>query len=100
MLFRSRYEWTPIFFREISVIGSNAYGAEPFEGERQHGFTYYLSLCAAGRVDPTPMITHRYPLAGYSEAFVAARAKVSRRAVKVIFDFRGDHARGGTYGRG
>jgi len=81
-----RYEWTPIFFREVSVIGSNAYGAEPFEGEREHGFAYYLSLCAAGRVDPTPMITHRFPLAQYREAFVAAHAKVSRRAVKVIFD--------------
>ena len=83
-----RYEWTPIFFREVTVIGSNAYGAETFEGERQHGFAYYLSLCAAGRVDPTPMITHRYPLARYREAFVAAHAKVSRRAVKVIFDLR------------
>ncbi len=84
-----RYEWTPIFFREVSVIGSNAYGAEAFEGERQHGFAYYLSLCAAGRVEPTPMITHRFPLARYREAFVAARAKVSKRAVKVLFDFRG-----------
>jgi threonine dehydrogenase-like Zn-dependent dehydrogenase len=83
-----RYEWTPIFFREVSVIGSNAYGAETFEGERQHGFAYYLSLCAAGRVDPTPMITHRFPLASYREAFVAAHAKASRAAVKVIFDFR------------
>ena len=23
-----RYEWTPIFFREVTVIGSNAYGVE------------------------------------------------------------------------
>jgi threonine dehydrogenase-like Zn-dependent dehydrogenase len=83
-----RYEWTPIFFREVSVIGSNAYGAEIFEGERQHGFAYYLSLCAAGRVDPTPMITHRYALSQYREAFVAAHVKPPRRAVKVIFDLR------------
>ena len=91
-----RYEWTPIFFREVSVIGSNAYGAEPFEGERQHGFTYYLSLCAAGRVDPTRMITHRFPLSDYRAAFVAARAKVSRGAVKVIFDFRPEGVRDST----
>jgi threonine dehydrogenase-like Zn-dependent dehydrogenase len=82
-----RYEWTPIFFREVSVIGSNAYGAETFDGQREHGFAYYLKLCAAGRVDPTPMITHRFPLSQYRAAFVAAHAKVSRRAVKVIFEF-------------
>jgi threonine dehydrogenase-like Zn-dependent dehydrogenase len=83
-----RYEWTPIFFREVTVIGSNAYGAETFEGERQHAFAYYLSLCAAKRIDVTPMITHRFPLARYRDAFVAARAKRSKRAVKVIFDLR------------
>ena len=83
-----RYEWTPIFFREVTVIGSNAYGAETFDGKREHGFSYYLSLCAAGRVDVTPMITHRFPLARYREAFVAAHVKAPHRAVKVIFEFR------------
>jgi threonine dehydrogenase-like Zn-dependent dehydrogenase len=83
-----RYEWTPIFFREVSVIGSNAYGVEEFDGERQHGFQYYLDLCASGRVDPTPMITHRFPLDRYRDAFVTARDKEPRQSVKVIFDFR------------
>jgi threonine dehydrogenase-like Zn-dependent dehydrogenase len=80
-----RYEWTPIFFREVTVIGSNAYGVEELGGERQHGFRYYLKLCAEGRLDPTPMITHRFPLARYREAFVAARAKKAHAAVKIVF---------------
>jgi threonine dehydrogenase-like Zn-dependent dehydrogenase len=80
-----RYEWTPIFFREVTIIGSNAYGVEDIEGERQHGFSYYLKLCADGRVDPTSMITHRFPLARYREAFVAARVKRAHKAVKVVF---------------
>jgi threonine dehydrogenase-like Zn-dependent dehydrogenase len=80
-----RYEWTPIFFREVTVIGSNAYGVEELEGTRQHGFSYFLSLCAAGRLDPTTMITHRFPLARYRDAFVAAREKKAHRAVKVVF---------------
>jgi threonine dehydrogenase-like Zn-dependent dehydrogenase len=84
-----RYEWTPIFFREVSVIGSNAYGVETFEGAgRMHGFEHYLALCAKRALDPTAMITHRFPLAGYRDAFVAARAKRKHGAVKVMFDFR------------
>ena len=87
-----RYEWTPIFFREVSVIGSNAYGVEEFEGKREHGYEYYLRLCAEKRVDVTPMITHWYPLDGYREAFVAGRDKARRQSVKVMFDFEGKGA--------
>jgi threonine dehydrogenase-like Zn-dependent dehydrogenase len=80
-----RYEWTPIFFREVTVIGSNAYGVEELDGERQHGFRYYLRLCAEGRLDPTRMITHRFPLGAYQDAFIAAREKKKHGAVKVVF---------------
>jgi threonine dehydrogenase-like Zn-dependent dehydrogenase len=80
-----RYEWTPIFFREVTIIGSNAYGVEELDGGRQHGFAYYLKLCADGRLDPTAMITHRFPLARYREAFVAAREKKAHHAAKVVF---------------
>ena len=29
-----RFEWTPLYFKEIAVIGSNAFGVEEFEGRR------------------------------------------------------------------
>ncbi len=80
-----RYEWTPIFFREISVIGSNAYGIEDFDTGRMHGFTHYLELCASKRLDPTKMVTHRFPLEAYREAFVTARDKLRHASVKVVF---------------
>lgn len=83
-----RYEWTPIFFREVTVIGSNAYGVETFDEGRMHGFEHYLGHCKNGLLDPTPMITHRFPLERYREAFVAARDKRRHGAVKVVFDFR------------
>jgi len=86
-----RYEWTPIFFREVTVIGSNAYGVERFDGDRpMHGFEHYLGLCASGRLDPTRMITHRFPLESYRQAFVTARDKRPHSAVKVVFSHRAD----------
>src|SRR6202008_1483583 len=29
-----RFEWTPLYFKEIHLIGSNAFGEEDFEGRR------------------------------------------------------------------
>lgn len=32
----ARFEWTPLYFKEIEVIGSNAFEIETFEGQRLH----------------------------------------------------------------
>ena len=44
-----RWESTPIYFKEITIAGSNAFGMEDFEGRRQHAIAHYL---AAGRRGP------------------------------------------------
>ena len=59
-----RWEWTPVYFKELSIIGSNAFAMEEFEGVRRHAIEHYLALVQAGRIDLTGMVTHRYPLAG------------------------------------
>ena len=41
-----RFEWTPLYFKEIAVIGSNAFGVEEFEGRRRHSMEIYLDLVA------------------------------------------------------
>jgi threonine dehydrogenase-like Zn-dependent dehydrogenase len=86
----ARFEWTPLYFKEVSLIGSSGYGIERFEGEARHGFDVFLDLVAAGRIDPTPMISHKLPLPSYKEAFVVAKDKRRHRSVKVLFDFAGD----------
>src|SRR5271156_3977165 len=57
-----RWEWTPIYFKELSIVGSNAFALEELDGVRQHAISHYLDLVAEGRVDITPMLTHRYDL--------------------------------------
>ena len=57
-----RWEWSPLYFKEISWVGSNAFGIEEVEGVRQHGIEHYLDLVAAGRVDLTGMLTHTFAL--------------------------------------
>ena len=55
-----RWESTPIYFKEITIAGSNAFGMEDFEGRRQHAIAHYLQLVDDGRLDITPMLTHRF----------------------------------------
>lgn len=84
-----RFEWTPLYSKEVSILGSSGYGLETFEGKRAHAIEHYLALLEAGRVTPTGVLTHRFPLADYKEAFLTARARGDGAAIKVAFDFRG-----------
>jgi len=39
-----RWEWTPVYFKELTIVGSNAFAMEEFEGRRRHAIEHYLSL--------------------------------------------------------
>jgi len=83
-----RFEWTPLYFKELSLLGSNAYGLETIEGRRCNCIEIYLDLLAQKRLDVSGLITHLYPLEHYADAFLAARNKRHSRAIKVVFDQR------------
>jgi len=83
-----RWEWSPLYFKEISWVGSNAFGIEEVEGERKHGLQHYLDLVQAGRVDLTGMLTHTFRLEQWREAFYTIANQGETGAIKVAFDFR------------
>ena len=82
------WEDTPLYFKELSFVGSNAFGFEEVEGVRQHGIAHYLDLAEAGRVDLTGMLTHTFRLDEWREAFTALATQDRSGAIKVAFDFR------------
>ena len=84
------WEDTPLYFKEISMVGSNAFGVEAVDGVRRHGIEHYLELVAGGRVDLSEMLTHRYALDGWRDAFTALATQDTSGAIKVAFDFRED----------
>ena len=86
----SRFEWTPLYFKEVELVGSNAFGLEEVEGARSHAMEHYLRLVAEGRTEPSSLITHRYRLDQYREAFLMTHAKARHRTVKAVFDFAPD----------
>jgi threonine dehydrogenase-like Zn-dependent dehydrogenase len=84
----ARFEWTPLYFKEIALVGSNAFGVENFEGAPLHAMEIYLHLLTQKRLDTARLITHRFPLDQYQDAFVVGRQKHKNRTVKVVFDFQ------------
>jgi threonine dehydrogenase-like Zn-dependent dehydrogenase len=82
-----RFEWSPLYLTEIALVGSNAFGAEEIDGRRQHAMEWYLELVESGRIDCTPILTHRFALDDYAEAFMACYDQDASGAVKVAFEF-------------
>jgi threonine dehydrogenase-like Zn-dependent dehydrogenase len=83
-----RWEWSPLYFKEISWVGSNAFGIEEIDGERKHAIAHYLDLAAAHRVDLRPMLTHTFGLEQWRDAFLAIANQEESGAVKVAIDQR------------
>ena len=49
-----RWEWSPLYFKEINWVGTNAFGVEEVDGRRQHAIAHYLDLVVDGRDRPAP----------------------------------------------
>lgn len=81
-----RWEWSPLYFKELRLVGSNAFGIEAVEGTRRHGIAHYLDLAASGRVDLTGLLTHTFGLSQWRAAFLALAEQGTSGAVKVAID--------------
>jgi threonine dehydrogenase-like Zn-dependent dehydrogenase len=87
----ARFEWTPLYFKEAQILGSSGYGIEHVEGRRAHAFEHFFALLASRRIDPAGLVTHRFELGQYKEAFLAARGggagPKGGGTVKAVFEF-------------
>jgi threonine dehydrogenase-like Zn-dependent dehydrogenase len=79
----ARWEWSPLDFKELRWVGSNAFGIETVNGVRKHAMEHYLDLVEAGRVDLGAMLTHVFSLADWREAFCAIADQGKSGAIKV-----------------
>lgn len=82
----ARFEWTPLYFKEVRLVGSSGCGIEHHEGRKRHAFEIFLELVANGRVSPERILTHTFGLSAYRDAFLVARDKGRHRSVKVLVD--------------
>jgi threonine dehydrogenase-like Zn-dependent dehydrogenase len=80
-----RFEWTPLYFKELRVIGSNGFGLEEVGGVVKHAMEHYFDFVARG-LDLTPVITHRFPLERWDEAVLTVKNSGRTGAVKVLLE--------------
>ena len=82
------WEDTPLYFKEISMVGSNAFGFETVDGVSSTASSTTSIWSATGRVDLTGMLTHTYALDDWRDAFTTIATQGDTGAIKVAFDFR------------
>ncbi|HUD36334.1 MAG TPA: zinc-binding dehydrogenase [Streptosporangiaceae bacterium] len=80
-----RFEWTPLYFKELRVIGSNGFGIEEVGGVAKHAMQHYFDFIAGG-LDLTPVITHRFPLDEWAQAVLTVKNSRHTGAVKVLLE--------------
>ena len=78
-------DWTPVWMKEVSIVGSLTYGAEVFQGKRADTFARAIELVARRRADLTPIHPRKYPLDQYRQALGQAARKKNSGAVKISF---------------
>jgi threonine dehydrogenase-like Zn-dependent dehydrogenase len=60
---------------------------ESYEGRRMRTYEVGLELMAQGKLDLSPLLTHRFRLAEYRRAFRTLSAREANRALKAVFTF-------------
>jgi threonine dehydrogenase-like Zn-dependent dehydrogenase len=81
---------TPLWQREVSLVGSYTYGREPAMGGR-HSFDLALELAETARLER--LLSATYTLDRAAEAIQHAAAAGRRGSVKVAFDMRREKKR-------
>jgi L-iditol 2-dehydrogenase len=82
---RGKIDWTPVWFRELTIRGVFGYQTEEYAGSLEHDFDLALRLHAEGRLDVAPLVTHKFALDDWEKGLEVALNKGEHKAVKIAF---------------
>lgn len=79
---------TPVWFREVDLLGSYIYSMENFKGRRRKTYDFAIDLLKRNKRIPfRKLITHRFKLGDWKKAIRTAQSRGTSKAVKVVFTF-------------
>lgn len=83
----TKVDWTPNWLNELQVKGGYGSATEMYQGRSISTYQLALDLIAEGRVDLSPLVTHRFRLADYGKALATAADKGRNGVLKAVFVF-------------
>ena len=83
---KSGLDLTALWYKEVRLVGSYAYGVEEYEGENTSSFALALRIAPEIRLET--LVGPSFRLEEYREAIAAARSAGREGHVKVVFDHR------------
>jgi threonine dehydrogenase-like Zn-dependent dehydrogenase len=82
-----KIDWTPLWFRELTVVGTLASGIEEYQGQWIRCHQLALDFMAQGKVDLASLLTHTFRLGDYRRALAMNMNKSRHRLVHSAFVF-------------
>jgi threonine dehydrogenase-like Zn-dependent dehydrogenase len=87
-LHRMELDVTPVWYQEVDLIGAVGHDIVTWQGETLSTFELAMRWMQTGKLNCDGLLTHRFPLAAYRQAFVVAMDKHTYRSVKVAFELK------------
>ncbi len=85
-LHRMKLDLTPVWYQEVNLVGAVGHDVLTWRGETLSNFDLAIRGMQAGWLHCEPLLTHRFALADYRQAFNVAIDKQTFRSIKVAFD--------------
>ncbi len=79
------FDTTPLWFKELTVLGASGRQYEDFEGRRMHTYEAVFELVCSGRLNLSGLLTHTFPINRYRDAFRLLARRGAADVVKVAF---------------
>jgi threonine dehydrogenase-like Zn-dependent dehydrogenase len=86
-LHRMLLDVTPIWYQEVDLIGAVGHDVVTWEEETLSTFELAMHWMQTGKLNCDELLTHRFPLNAYRQAFATALDKRAHRSIKVAFEF-------------
>jgi threonine dehydrogenase-like Zn-dependent dehydrogenase len=87
-LHRMKLDVTPVWYQQVNLIGAVGHDVVTYDDQNISTFELAMQWMLSGKIKTEKLLTHRFPLDAYREAFRVALDKRNARSIKVAFEIK------------